>query len=579
MCILKHGGGRRFWAVALGFGACALASTLAAPDLTPSPDHPWESTDQEPVFLIRSVMVNGRALPVLQNESLYLPAQPDTTTFTFGPNPQAANIPLRFRCQLDGYEQEWHERSALMRMMIRFIDANERDIAEQVFEARGESPGWTGNFTNSPWIRRKEVITVPAGADRFWVVISSAGPPEAVGAFAIRKLAFSRADVDTNEIMMIPPVKREASKAAEESTKVSPVGWGRAGIRPVDALLLRSGQDEDVILAIADGHPLGHADWGTAKAQGPILVPGQKLTFSWQEVYSIGVANYGQADYPKIPAGLYRFRMEALDLMGVPTGRSSSRLVIVPVAAWKTLWFWVAVGGAMGAVSVIIWRLTGVQKMKRQLQELERQRALEHERLRIAQNIHDDLGARVTEIALLSSSAQLKPDLSAEEARSQFGSLSRLTNDLVRALYETVWAVNPKNDDLDSLTSFVCQLAEQMCSQAQLRCRMEIPDLRLDIPVASAVRHNVIMAVKEAIHNVIKHGHASEVQIRMEEAKSVFTIEVSDNGSGFDPATTAHGNGLENMERRLQSLKGNCSVTSRPGSGTKVTLVFPLPVS
>jgi signal transduction histidine kinase len=346
---------------------------------------------------------------------------------------------------------------------------------------------------------------------------------------------------------------------------------------------VRSGQTkedaEEVALAILDDHPLGHADWGTAKVQGTKLTPGQKITFTWEEVYSIGVANYGQADYTKLPAGLYRFRMEELDLMGIPSRHSSSRLVIVPVAAWKTFWFWVAVGVALIAVIAGVWRLAGAQKMKRHVQELERQRALEQERVRIAQNIHDDLGARVTEISLLSSAAQLKPDLSAEEARSQFGSLSRLTNDLVRALYETVWAVNPKNDDLDSLTSFVCQLAEQMCSQAQLRCRMEIPELHSTIPVASTVRHNVIMAVKEAIHNVIKHGHASEVQIRMEESKGVFTVEVSDNGRGFDPATTAHGNGLENMERRLQSLNGDCSVTSRPGGGTKVKLVFPLPVS
>jgi signal transduction histidine kinase len=578
MCISKYGSGRRNGALAIGLLAFAAASTLAAPDLPPI-DHLGESTNQAPLFVIRSVTVNNRTLTVPSTESVNLPPHPASVTFTYAPNPQASNIPLRFRCQLDGYEQEWHERSALMRMLIRFIDANERDVAEQVFEARGESPGWTGNFTNSPWVRRKEVITVPADATRFWVVISSAGPPEAVGAFAIRNLVVGTADGDADVIRLIPPVKRDASKAAEEATKVSPAGWGRSGIRMADARLLRYGPGDDVALTILDDHPQGHADWGTAKVQGPKLTPGQKLTFSWEEVYSIGVANYGQADYPELPAGLYRFRMEALDLMGVPTGRMSSRLVIVPIAAWRTFWFWVAVGVASVAAVAGVWRLAAAQKMKRQVQELERQWALEQERLRIAQNIHDDLGARVTEIALLSSSAQLKPDLSAAEARAHFGSLSRLTNDLVRALYETVWAVNPKNDDLDSLASFVCQLAEQMCSQAQMRCRMDMPELLADVPVASTVRHNVVMAVKEAIHNVIKHGHASEIQIRMTEAKGVFTIQLSDNGCGFDPAATVRGNGLDNMERRMQSLKGSCWVESRPGAGTKVTLAFPLTVS
>jgi signal transduction histidine kinase len=579
MFIVKHGCGRRFLAVALGLCAWALASALAALASTPALHLAREATDQDPLFMVRSVTVNNRALSVAGADSLSLPAHPDTTAFTFGPNPQVSNKPIRFRCQLDGYEQEWHERSDVMRMIIRFNDASLRDVPEQVFEVRGTSPGWTGNFTNSPWVRRKEVITVPAGAVNFKVVISSAGPPEAVGVFAIRNLVVFTSQGDTNGVRLIPPVKVDASKAAVEATEVSPAGWGRSGIRPTDAQLLRYGDGEEVALAILDDHPQGHADWGTGRIREPSLTPGEKLTIAWEEAYSIGLADYGRAEYTDLPAGLYRFRMEALDLVGVPTRRSSSRLVAVPVAAWKTLWFWVAVGVALLAVAAGIWRLAESRRMKRQLEEMEQQREIEQERFRIAQNIHDDLGARVTEIALLSSSAQLKTNLSLEEARTQFGSLSRLTNDLVRALYETVWAVNPKNDDLDSLSSFVCQLADQMCSQAQLRCRLEIPDLTADFPVASPVRHNVIMAVKEAIHNVIKHGHASEIQIRMQEAKGVFTVQVSDNGCGFNPAATVRGNGLDNMERRLQSLKGSCSVESQPGAGTKVTLVFPLPVS
>lgn len=581
MWILKPSGCNNLLAVA-GVGVLLVASTLCTRAL-PSQGSPvsstnsvWDSTDQDPLFSIRSVTVNGRALSVSPTEALNLPAHSDTVVFTYGPNPQATNIPLRFRCQLDGYDQEWHERSALMRLLIRFIDASQRDIADQVFEVRGESPGWTGSFTNSPWVRRKEIITVPAGAVGFWVVITSAGPPEAVGAFAVRNLVVFPEEGETNGIRLIPPVKLNAIKATVEATEVSPTGWGRAGIRAADARLLRCGPGDEVALAILDDHPQGHADWNTAKVQGPKLMPGQKLTFAWEEIYSIGVADHGRADYGSLPAGLYRFRMEALDLMGVPTGRSSSRLIIVPVAAWKTLWFWVAVGVALFGMAVGSWRLAESRRMKRQFQELERQRDLEQERFRIAQNIHDDLGARVTEIALLSSSAQLKSNLS-PEARMEFGAVSRLTSELVEALHETVWAVNPKDDCLDSLASFVCQMANKMCAQAQLRCRLEIPDMSNDVPVDSPIRHHIIMAVKEAIHNVIKHGHASEIQIRMQEREGGLTIEVADNGCGFDPAAAVRGNGLDNMERRMRSLQGSCSVASRPGAGTKITFTFPFP--
>jgi signal transduction histidine kinase len=584
MCLLKHNGGKSLFAAVLGVWALAVATTLAAPAVM-APDNGNSSTDQvgaskeqPPPLTLRSVAINGRAWSGISNESLDLPAHPGITTFTYDPNPLASNAPLRFRCQLDGYEQGWHENSDWMRMVIRFIDANGRDIAEQSFEVRGESPGWTGSFKDSPWVHRKEVITVPAGAVGFWVVISSAGPPSAVGAFAVRKLVVWPSQGDMNGISMIPPVKPDASQAAEEAAKVSPLGWGRGGIRPADAELLRYGPGSEVALAILDDNPQGHADWNTAKVQGPKLTPGEKLTFEWEEVYSVGNANYGKVDYTNLPAGLYRFRMEVLNLMGVPTGRSVSRLVIVPVVFWKTIWFWVAVGVAWFALAAAIWRLSAWRRMKRQVQDLERLRDLEQERFRIAQNIHDDLGARVTEIALLSSSAQLKPNLS-DEARAEFGAVSRLTSELVRALYETVWAVNPKNDHLDSLASFVCQMANQMCAQAQLRCRLEIPDLPDDVPMASPIRHNVIMAVKEAIHNVIKHGHASEIQIRLRQAGSRVTLQISDNGCGFDPAGTVRGNGLDNMERRMGSLRGSCSVASQPGAGTKVTLEFPLPVA
>jgi signal transduction histidine kinase len=573
------------WAV--GVLSVALSLTAEAAELAGTAGSPVQSQlqtsdvinglfESKPALKLRSVEVNNRPLSGISNESVKLPAHPGTATFIYGPNPLASNTPLRFRCQLDGYEQGWHERSVLMRMMIRFIDANQREIAEQVFPVQGESPGWTGSFTDSPWIRRKEVVTVPAEALRFWVVISSAGPPEAVGVFAVRNLVVWRSQGDTNGFRLIPPVKRDASNAAEESMKVSPAGWERGGLRPADAQLLRYGPGLEVALAILDDHPQGHADWNTAKVQGPELTPGEQLSFEWEEIYSIGAADYGQVMYTNLPAGLYRFRMEALNLMGVPTGRNISQLVTVPVTVWKTIWFWVAVGLALFGIAAGSWRLSAWRRMKRQVLDLERQRDLEQERFRIAQNIHDDLGARVTEIALLSSWAQQKPNLP-DEARADFGAVSRMTSDLVRALYETVWAVSPENDHLDSLASYICQMANQMCAQAQLRCRLEIPDLPLEISVSSLIRHNLIMVVKEAIHNAVKHAEATEIRIKIWFEDRVLSIETFDNGKGFNPAAKLRGNGLGNIQRRLRDSGGRLAIESSPGSGTKVHLELPLP--
>lgn len=573
MRVLKYAFCSRFTAAVAGLAFFADARGASAQG-----DLAVRSKDAGgPALRLLSVIVDSRELPVITNTAVELPAQAGTISFTFGPNPLASNSPVRFRCQLDGHEQDWHERTVLMRMVVRFVDANQRDIAEKVFPVTGTSAGWTGSFVDTPWVARKEVIAVPTGAVRFWVVISSAGPPEAVGTFAVRKLTVFTSQSDTNGLVMIAPVMADASKLAVEAMEMSPPGWGRGGIRPSDARLLRYGPGSEVALGIVDEYPQGHADWNTSKVEGPELRAGDEMTLEWEEVYSIGAADFGRAEYTNVPVGLYRFRMEPLTVLGMPTGSDVSRLVTVPASAWKTPSFWVAVGLALFAGGAGSWRLSAWRKMKRQVMDLERLRILEQERFRIAQNIHDDLGARVTEIALVSSSAQLKPNLS-EEARAEFGRVSRLTSDLVRALYETVWAVSPENDHLDSLASYVCQMANQLCAQAQLRCRLEIPDLP-EVPVASPIRHNIIMSVKEAIHNVIKHGHASEIQIGIRQEGRMVIITVTDDGCGFDPARQARGNGLDNMERRLHSVQGSCAVESRPGAGTKVSLVFPLPVS
>jgi signal transduction histidine kinase len=252
--------------------------------------------------------------------------------------------------------------------------------------------------------------------------------------------------------------------------------------------------------------------------------------------------------------------------------------VVVPVAAWKTLWFWVAVGVALFAVAAGSWRLAESRQMKRQVQDMERQRDLEQERFRIAQDIHDDLGARVAQISLLSSAAQENELLSLTEARAELGLVSQMSQELVSALYETVWAVSPENDDLESLVSYVYQLTDKMCAVAHIKCRFDSPDIPPAIFISGPTRHNVVMAVKEAINNMIKHGHATEIQLHIRLASGGLSIQVSDNGRGFDPAVAVRGNGLDNMERRMRSLQGACAVESRPGAGTKVTLEFPLPI-
>jgi signal transduction histidine kinase len=208
--------------------------------------------------------------------------------------------------------------------------------------------------------------------------------------------------------------------------------------------------------------------------------------------------------------------------------------------------------------------------MHAEMIEMRQQRALEQDRLRIARDIHDDLGARVTQISLISAVAQKKAIQ--DDARTDFDRISRLCREIVSAMYDTIWAVNPENDNLDEMVNHVCQKAHEMCQQAQIRCRLDIGELPQQIPLSSQTRHNVMMTVKEAVHNVIKHSRATEVTVRVVVDGKLLDISITDNGCGFQSATASMGNGLVNMNRRIRDIGGSCQVDSRPGEGASVRL-------
>jgi signal transduction histidine kinase len=207
--------------------------------------------------------------------------------------------------------------------------------------------------------------------------------------------------------------------------------------------------------------------------------------------------------------------------------------------------------------------------MRRAMLNLEQQRALERERLRIAQDIHDDLGARVTEISLLSGMAESNTGFS-EQARAEFCRISLKSRDLVAALYETVWAVNPENDNLEAIGNYLRQRINNQCTQAQLRCRLHISQLPRNIEISSRIRHNISMAAREAMHNVIKHANASQVTVHISFTEMLLTASIQDDGCGFDVTTIPAGNGLVNMRRRLEDIGGSCLIESSRKTGTTV---------
>lgn len=520
---------------------------------------------------VLSLTVDGKEVTYSSNRPVRLPPFPGAVDFNCGPlqhRGKQASAPVRIRYKLEGVDtqlQEMTGASCVMRLSVVFLDRNGNEVKHVDYEARGQSGGWDGSFETSPLHHRREHVVVPPDASSIWVVITSAGPPGVLGALFVGDLTVKAFDATNGP-------SRDLLGMEFTPSNQSPAGWRRDGLRVNMAKVVQVGRGKMKRgLAIKDDDPNGHAQWNTLRPQGPKVTPLELLVLEWDEMFSIGMATPATVSYKNLEPGFYRFSLDQLSIMGVPTGEEASIGFEVLTPYWRTPWFWVSAVLLLAGIVFGGWRYREARKLQLENARLAQQQALEAERFRIARDIHDDFGARVTQISLLSSAAQRKSGLN-PEAVADFDAVSQMSRNLVGSLYETVWAISPENDHLDSLATYICQMANQMCAQAGLKCRLSIPDLPHEVPVSSSIRHNFAMTVKEAIHNTIKHAEAKEVQVTVQYDNELLAIEVKDDGKGFDPSTRRPGNGLANMERRMTAIGGRWTQVSKPSEGTRVRL-------
>lgn len=222
-------------------------------------------------------------------------------------------------------------------------------------------------------------------------------------------------------------------------------------------------------------------------------------------------------------------------------------------------------------------RTAQLQNEIREREHAEHQRTLEHERARIARDLHDDLGSSLTEITLLATTSP-GLELQSEEASERLGTIAGKSRTMVHALDEIVWAVDPQRDTLASVARYLASYTEEYLAGLNLACRVQIPNSFPDQVVSGEVRHHLFLAVKETLNNAVRHGGATEVTFRVRVLENRLQISISDNGSGFDPSGRSTGHGLSNLRTRLENLNGCCELESSLGAGTTVSLQLPLPV-
>ena len=338
--------------------------------------------------------------------------------------------------------------------------------------------------------------------------------------------------------------------------------------------------------AIADGEELPRVGpWEVRVKSGaasfefrytsPNVIAPQRLRFRYQllgaDKHWVQADHRRAAYYTHLSPGHYRFLVQAAAPDGdwVESARALSVVVVPRFFERRTVQ---AAGSLLllAAVAGTVWRAER-NRSRRRMERLKLQSAMEEERQRIARDIHDDLGSGLTEIILLSDNLKDEMPVS-QSAEKMVSEISTRARALTHAMDEVVWAVNPRNDTLESLLTYFNKFAQEYLTSASIRCRLDVPVDLPPVPLSAESRHHLYLACKEALNNVVKHSGASEVWIRSASASDRFSLSIEDNGRGFDAgAQSSRGHGLQNMRRRLEELGGRCEITSKPGAGVRVT--------
>ena len=290
------------------------------------------------------------------------------------------------------------------------------------------------------------------------------------------------------------------------------------------------------------------------------------------------------AFYSYLPPGEYQFRVSACNNEGVWSEAESMVRMIVSRHFWQTWWF-VMMGSIsfLGSVVAAV-HLTERRKLHRRLKRLEQEGALERERTRIAQDLHDEMGAKLCRISFLSEHAR-RGDLPPEELQLQIASISDASREVLHSLDEIVWAVNPRYDTLEHVGSYMGQYAQDYFQMTGIQCELDIPTQLPPHPISSQMRHHLFLATHEALTNILKHSGATRAGITMTAGEHAFELKICDNGKGFNPPAAQtngettiplSGEGLTNMRKRLSAMGGRCSIESASGQGTTISFVIPL---
>src|SRR5258708_3965075 len=239
------------------------------------------------------------------------------------------------------------------------------------------------------------------------------------------------------------------------------------------------------------------------------------------------------ARYPRLPADRYEFEVTACNEAGVWNKTGFHLPFVVRPFFWQTWWFRTLLVMTFTAVVVATVRYVSFRRLRQRMRLLEQQAVLDKERARIAKDLHDDLGARMTQMTLvLELALQQHPEPDAVLGTVQDGLLA--AREAIKSLDAAVWAVNPANNTLPELVAYIGQFGMEFLNQANIRCALDLPDHPPERPVSAELRHSLFLIVKEALNNVGRHARASEGRLQISITNGALDLLIADNGRGIE---------------------------------------------
>jgi signal transduction histidine kinase len=536
--------------------------------------------------LITQVTVDGKAVPRAELQdpagggfrALRLRESMREVVFNFAENPAVQVPSARLRYKLEGLAPYWIDVPMKMRLLLQFFSEKRETVAQKEFFLEGETLGWRGNVEASEYVSRREQCVVPDRATGVKLAFLSHGGNEGVGLIGIDAV---RVSVErTGEAQ--PRVFDLSIKGLDIARPNGiPVNWMREGSSlNITQLGIRSYPAPHPVLVLDDEDNLNYGNWSLDLGKELMLKPGDRLTVEWQTAHSIGASGSGGARYSALKPGVYTFRVAGFRSNGEATGTECALPIIIVPALYRRSEFWLVLMAFAVVVTLLFWRVVEVGRVRRHVAAIERERVLERERSRIARDLHDEMGAGLSAIAMQSDWIRREcGDTASPETRNRIETVCQSAVELVRTVDEIVWAVNPSNDTVDRFVNYLTQYTEQYLDAAGMSFRFDIPRELPSAMLAGSMRHNLFLAVKEALRNTVKHAKAELIWLRVNVEPGQLTITVEDNGKGFDPAKMAADgthNGVGNMRRRMEEVAGRFEVWSQPGKGARVTFAVSL---